>query len=130
LKFLINEHADDDMTADAFNKLATSGVHSLPVSAGGQIIGVLDLADFSQLAIRVFTRKEGAPPLTARECMNLSGNDAFVCLTMDATILDALKALNRVHQHRICIARIKSDHSTVFALLSQIDMVNYVLEHM
>jgi CBS domain-containing protein len=87
--------------------------------------------------------------LTVRECMNLSGNDRFVCLGKEASVLQvcapfffplvliffiffstqALKALNRVHQHRICIARDPKDKSSVFGVLSQIDLVNYFLLH-
>ncbi len=148
--------ADADLTADAFNQLATSGYHSMPVVADGKVIGelnasapppslfamrqlirvrvlcatgMLDLADFSRLAVKVFTQGEGATKLTARDCMNLSGHNKFVALSKDTTVLKALKAMTLVHQHRVCIARDPKDLTTVFGLLSQIDIINYFLDH-
>jgi len=121
--------ADDDISEGAFVKLCSAGVHSLPVSAGGQVIGMLDLADFARLAVKIYTTQEGTQKLSVRDCMNLSGNNKFVCLSKNATVLQALESINSVHQHRICIALDKKDKSTVFALLSQIDLVNYFLNH-
>lgn len=90
---------------------------------------MLDLADFSRLAVKVFTQGEGATKLTARDCMNLSGHNKFVALSKDTTVLKALKAMTLVHQHRVCIARDPKDLTTVFGLLSQIDIINYFLDH-
>lgn len=120
--------ADADLTGAAFSQLAAGGVHAMPVSAGGQVVGVLDLADFARLAVRIFTRAQDAPHLTARECMGLAGGGRFVVLSMHAPLMDALRSLGE-REHRVCIARDAQDASSVFAVLSQIDVVKYVVQH-
>lgn len=118
--------ADQDMTGDAFERLARATVHSMPVQdSNGEIIGMLDLSDFARLAVKVFTQNQQGSHLDVRSCMNLSGNDHFVSLAKTATVFDLLKRLDKVHQHRVCLHQ---KDGRVFAILSQIDVVHYFLQ--